>query len=184
VVSVQQSLVPRLKGPGAHYAAQIRLENIEPVYNQLTSLQFTSDTNKIKKVADQKLEIVNRLNKELAEIIKYDSAEEIVGALELLGRTSAHMADALLRAPLPPEVVKDEATKQNYLAAVKEMARPFQVKAIESYRGAIQKAKDLETYTKPYFVSMEALRVLDPNARLDLGQEASPHTYQDWMGFK
>lgn len=184
VVSVQQSLVPRLRGPGAHYAAQIRLQNIEQVYNQLTSLKFTSDTAKMKKVADQKLEFVNKLNQELAEIIKYDSAEEIVGALEMLGRTNAHMSEALLKAPVPPEVTKDEATKQKYLSAVGEMASPFRSKSVESYRGAIAKGRELETFNGAYFASIEALRVTDPGFKVDLGQEAITKTYQDWMGIK
>ncbi len=184
VVSVQQSLVPRLRGPGAHYAAQIRLQNVEQVYNQLTSLKFTADTAKMKRVADQKLELVNKLNQELVEIIKYDSAEEIVGALELLGRTNAHMREALLKAPVPPEVNKDEVTKQKYLSAVGDMANPFFNKAIESYRGAISKGRELETFNEPYFASIEALRTMDTGFKVDLGQEAITKTYQDWMGIK
>jgi hypothetical protein len=31
---------------------------------------------------------------------------------------------------------------------------------------------------------MEAVKVMDPNYKLDIGQEAMPKTYQDWMGFK
>ena len=172
VVAVQQSLVPKLRGPGAHFAAQIRLQNIEQVYKQLTSLKFPAESAKIKKIADQKLNLINKINLELTEVVKYDSAEEIVGSLELLGRTNAHMSDALLKAPLPPEVIKDNNTKQQYINAVSDMAKPFLAKAIESYRGAITKGKDLETYSSSYFVSINSLYVLDPNFKLDNGQEA------------
>jgi tetratricopeptide (TPR) repeat protein len=137
VIQVQQSLVPRLKGPGARFAAKVKLQNIEQLYSELTALKFPANTLKMKKVAEQKLEIVNKLNSGLAEIVKYDSPEEIVGALELLGRTNYHMNSALLGAPVPPEVTKDDATKQQYMAAVGEMAKPFMAKALESYRGAI-----------------------------------------------
>lgn len=184
VVAVQKNLVPKLRGPGAHYAAQIRLQNIEQVYQHLTALKFPANSARIKKVADEKLGLVNQLNQELVEIIKYDSAEEIVGALELLGRTNAHMNESLLNAPLPPEVARDEAAKTQYTAAVAEMAKPFQAKAIESFRGAVSKGRDLETYTAPYFNAIESLRLLDPNIRLDLGSEPFAKTYQDWMGLK
>jgi len=184
VVSVQKNLVPKLRGPGAHYAAQIRLQNIEQVYNHLVSLKFPANSARIKKVADEKLGLVTQLNQELAEIIKYDSAEEIVGSLELLGRTNAHMNESLLNAPLPPEVAKDDAAKQQYTAAVAEMARPFLAKAIESYKGAVSKGKELETYTQPYFNAIDSLRALDSNSKSDLGSEALAKTYQDWMGLK
>ncbi len=184
VVSVQKNLVPRLRGPGAQYAAQIRLQNTEQVYQQLVSLKFPANSARLKKVADDKLALINKLNQELAEVIKYDSAEEIVGALELLGRTNAHMNEALLSAPLPPEVANDEAARNQYTAAVAEMAKPFLAKAIESFRGTVAKGKELETYNNSYFNAMEGLRVLDPNAKLDLGSEAFAKTYQDWMGLK
>ncbi|MEY4617107.1 MAG: hypothetical protein RJB66_2067 [Pseudomonadota bacterium] len=184
VVQVQQSLVPRLKGPGARFAAKVKLQNIEQLYSNLTALKFPANTAKMKKVAEQKLELVNKLNQGLAEIVKYDSAEEVVGALELLGRTNAHMNSALMGAPVPPEVTKDEATRQQYMSAVGEMAKPFSSKALESYRGAIAKGRELEAYTSAYFASIEAVRAMDPNFILDIGQEAMPKTYQDWMGFK
>lgn len=184
VVAVQKNLVPKLRGPGSHYAAQIRLQNIEQVYHQLVSLKFPANSARIKKVADEKLGLVNQLNQELGEIIKYDSAEEIVGSLELLGRTNAHMNESLLNAPLPPEVAKDEAAKAQYTSAVAEMAKPFLAKAIESYRGAISRGRDLETYNTPYFNSIESLRLLDPSMKSDLGSEPIAKTYQDWMGLK
>lgn len=184
VVAVQRNLVPKLRGPGAHYAAQIRLQNIEQVYRQLVALKFPANSARIKKVADEKLGLVNQLNQELAEIVKYDSAEEIVGSLELLGRTNAHMNESLLNAPLPPEVARDETAKTQYTAAVSEMAKPFHAKAIESFRGAVSKGRDLETYTTPYFNAIESLRQLDPNMKLDLGSESFAKTYQDWMGLK
>ncbi len=154
------------------------------MYNQLTSLKFTSNSAKIKKVADEKLSIINKLNLELVEIIKYDSPEEIVGALELLGRTNAHMNESLLTAPLPPELNKDENAKQQYLTAVSEMAKPFLMKAIESYKGAITKARDLETFNAPYFTSLQAVQKLDPGFKVDVGQEAMLKSYQDWMGVR
>lgn len=184
VVQVQQSLVPRLKGPGARYAAKVKLQNIEQLFTDLTSLKFTANTAKMKKVADQKLELVNKLNQGLAEIVKYDSADELVGALELLGRTNAHMNSALLGAPIPPEVAKDENVKKQYLDQVAEMARPFQAKALESFQGAVAKGRDLEAYTPAYFQAIEAVRALDSSFKMDLGQEAMAKTYQDWMGLK
>lgn len=184
VVTVQRNLVPKLKGPGARYAALVKLQNLEQLYKELTSLKFPANTARMKKVADQKLEIVNRLNQELGEVIKYDSSEEIVGALELLGRTNAHMGAALIGAPLPPEVTRDEATKKQYLAAVGEMAKPFQAKAMESYRGAISKGRELEAYPEAYFSAISGYQQIDPSSKLDLGQETLSKTYLDWMGYK
>lgn len=184
VVAVQRNLVPKLRGPGAHYAAQIRLQNVESVYTHLASIKFPANTARMKKVADEKLSLVNQLNQELAEIIRYDSAEEIVGALELLGRTNAHMNEALLKAPLPPELQKDEAAKQQYMLAVGDMAKPFLGKAIESFQGAVNKGIELETYTGSYFNAIESLRVLNPNGKNDLNEDLIAKTYQDWMGLK
>jgi hypothetical protein len=173
-----------LKGPGAHYAAQIRLQNVQQVYNQLTALKFSADSSKMIKVRDQKVALINQLNQELAEIIKYDSGEEIVGSLELLGRANAHMAEAFLTAPIPAEVQKDETAKKQYTAAVAELARPFQGKALESYRSAVSRGRELETYTPAYHAAIEAIGQLEPSRRVDLGEEAMPRNYQDWMGLR
>jgi hypothetical protein len=96
------------------------------------------------------------------------------------------MHEALLKAPLPSELLKVEAAKQkqDYLGAVNEMAKPFLAKAIESYRGSISKGRELEAFVDQYFIAIESMRSLDPSFRVDFGQDATPKTYQDWMGLK
>lgn len=182
-VKRQQELVPKLKGPGAQYAAKVRFGKAEIMFNELKAISIPSDSKKMKTAIDKKLSLLNGLNTELTEIIKYDSSEEIVASLSLLGRANDHMADAFLNAPIPKEI-KDEAQIKQYKEIIKENVKPFQLKSMESFKAAVKQARDLETYNEYYFLSLNYLKDADPNFNFDKGEKAVSQLTMDWLGVK
>jgi TolA-binding protein/tetratricopeptide (TPR) repeat protein len=182
-VKRQQELVPKLKGPGAQFAAKIRFGKAEMMYNELKAVDIPAEAAKMKKATDKKLNLLNQLNTELTEIIKYDSSEEIVGSLSLLGRANDHLADAFLKAPIPKEI-KDEAQIKQYQEIIKENIKPFQAKSFESFKAAIKQARDLETYNEYYFLSLNYIKEVDPGFAFDKGEKAFLQINSDWMGVK
>jgi tetratricopeptide (TPR) repeat protein len=184
VVSVQRRLVPKLRGPGAQYAARIRLDLIEPSYSRLISLRFSTNTEAIKRTLAEKLDLLENINKELSEVIKYDSPEEIVGALELLGRANENMYNSYMSAPLPAKVAANEEAKVKYLKIVEEQALPFKTTALESYRKAVARGRELEAYPSSYFDAIKKLRTMDPQTKSEHEQQSGSGVYLDWMGLK
>jgi TolA-binding protein len=182
-VKRQKELVPKLKGPGAQYAAKVRFVKAEMMYNELKSIKIPSEASKMKRATDAKLNMLNQLNTELVEIIKYDSPEEIVASLSLLGRANDHIADAFLTTPIPKEI-KDEAQIKQYKEIIKENVKPFQSKSLESFKAAIKQAKDLETYNEYYFLSLKYIKEVEPSFIFDKGERALSQISVDWIGIK
>ena len=58
---------------------------------------------------------LNELTKKLADVIKYDSPEEIVGSLYLAGKANHHLGDTFINAPVP-HGLKAEELKQYGIA--------------------------------------------------------------------
>jgi hypothetical protein len=142
-----------------------------------------AESAKMKSATDKKLSLLNQLNTELAEIIKYDNSEEIVASLSLLGRANDHLAQAFLTAPIPKEI-KDEAQIKQYKDIIKENVKPFQAKSLESFKAAVKQAKDLETYNEYYFISLNYIKEVDPNFAFSKGERAFSQINVDWMGVK
>jgi TolA-binding protein len=182
-VKRQQELVPKLKGPGAHFAAKIRFAKVESMYNELKALTIPAESAKMKKATDKKLNLLNQLNTELTEIIKYDSSEEIVASLSLLGRANDNLADSFLTAPIPKEI-KDEAQIKQYKDIIKTNVKPFQAKSLESFKAAIKQARDLETYNEYYFLSLNYIKEVEPGFVFEKGEKAISQINTDWMGVK
>lgn len=184
VVAVQRRFVPKLRGPGARYAAQVRLELLETQYSKLAGLRFSSNTEAMKRVLTEKLDLVGLINRELSEIIKYDSPDEVIGALEFLGRTNEHMYASYMSAPIPGKIAGNEEAKKKYLKIVEEQALPFRNTAIESYRKAVSRGSEFEAYPKAYFLAYEILKRIDSSFQSDFGQAAGSKAYFDWMELK
>ncbi|MGZ5279375.1 MAG: tetratricopeptide repeat protein, partial [Pseudobdellovibrionaceae bacterium] len=97
---LQKSYAPNRKGPGSTYAAKIKLGDATVVFNELKNIRIPQNPAQQQTAAQKKISLVTRLNSDLSEVVKYDSADEIVGALSLLGQANLHMGEALQNAPL------------------------------------------------------------------------------------
>lgn len=179
-LALQRKLAPNKKGPGAQYAAQIKLEDAVEFFDKFKRISIPADTKKQQKAAKEKIDMITQLNQLLAEVIKYDSAEEIVGALSILGQANLHMGEALVTAPLPSGFNADEM--KQYKAGIEKIAEPFFKQAKESLKAAVDRASELDAYTKYSAKAKELLARMDPKLVQDGGEFSSETKLGSWIG--
>lgn len=179
-LAIQHRFAPNKKGVGASYAAKIKFSDAERTFQELKSVTFPRDPNKQKAAADRKISLLTNLTTQLVEIIKYDSAEEIVRSLSVLGEANENMAHSIITAPLPPGLNAEE-TKQ-YRAGVEKFAEPFNTKARESFKLAVERGWELEVYNEGFKVAYEYMNKLDPKTYYNGGEIGSDIRLVNWIG--
>lgn len=179
-LAMQARYAPNKKGVGSNYAAKIKLSDAEQTFNALKAITFPADPGRQKAAADKKLALLGKLNGDLAEVVKYDSAEEIVSALSILGQANENMAQAILNAPLPSGLTAEESSQ--YKAGVEKFAEPFRTKAIESSKLAVERGWELEVYNEGFKVSYQFMNGIDPKNYYEGGEIASEIRLVNWIG--
>lgn len=179
-LAIQKRFAPNKKGVGASYAAKLKLSDAEDTYKEMKAITFPKDPAKQKAAADKKVALLTRLTGELAEVIKFDSAEEIVSSLSILGDANLNMAHSILNAPLPAGLNAEE-TKQ-YQAGVEKFAEPFNVKARESYKATVDRGLELEVYNAGFKSAYEFMNKLDPKNYYNGGEVGSDIRLVNWIG--
>jgi TolA-binding protein len=177
-IAVQRRLGGEKKN-GAKYAAMLKFEEALASFREFKSARISANPNKQKETLDKKIAALGALNRELAEVIKYDSAEEIVSSLSLLGDANLHMYEAIMGVPLPSGLNAEE-TKQ-YKAGVEQMASPFVTKAKESYKIAVDRGWELEVYNEGYHIAMDQYTRLTPGSYYNNGQVGSDVRIINWQ---
>ncbi|GIL18015.1 MAG: hypothetical protein BroJett040_17660 [Oligoflexia bacterium] len=179
-LSTQKQYAPNKKGIGAQYAAKILMEDALVAFAEMKSITIPGDPAKQKKAAQKKIGMMTQMNTQLADIIKYDSPEEIVGALSVLGQANLHMGESLVGAPLPPGLNPQET--EQYKAGIAKLAEPFFIKAKESLKAAIDRGSELEVYNKHYRRAGELLVKMDPSFSSDQGELPMEMKQAEWVG--
>lgn len=179
-IQIQRRFAPNKKGVGASYAAKVRFQEALEVFKEMKSVTFPKDPNKQKAAADKKVALLTKLAGELADVIKYDSAEEIVSSLAVLAEANQNMAQAIINAPLPPGLNAEEI--KQYRAGVEKFAEPFTTKVRESYKLAVDRALELEVYNDAYHEAYQYMSQVDPKTYYSGGEVASDMRIVNWMG--
>lgn len=177
-LGLQRRYAPNKKGPGANYAAKIKLEETTEVFNEFKRIRIPANPAAQQAAAQKKISFVTRLNKELSEIIQYDSADEIVGALSILGQANLHMGEALVNAPIPGGLNAEE-TKQ-YKAGIEKLAEPFLTKARESLKAAVERGSELDVFNSHYSKARQLALKMDPNMFYDGGEIGMESRQGSW----
>ncbi|WP_413582450.1 tetratricopeptide repeat protein [Bdellovibrio sp. HCB288] len=180
VVSIQRRFAPNKKGPGASYAAKLKFADAMTTFKEMRSINFPANPAKQKAAADRKIGLLTKLSGELVDVIKYDSAEEIISSLALLGDANTNMAQAITNAPLPGGLNPEE-TKQ-YKAGVEKFAEPFVGKAKDSYKACVDRAWELEAYNDAYRAALDYMSKVDPVNYYNGGEVGSELRLVNWMG--
>lgn len=170
----------RVTKPGAaKFAARIKYEDTLETFAEFKRIRIPQNPARQKAALDQKIDYLKRLTTEIQNIIKFDSAEEIVDSLALLGDGNLHMYESIVEVPVPKGLSADE-TKQ-YRAGVENLAKPFREQAKEAYRTTLSRARELETYSPKYHDAyMKSLSLNPPQAnevRTDGYGEVGLETY-------
>jgi TolA-binding protein len=179
-LGLQARYAPNKKGVGAKYAAQIKLEDAQETFREFKRINL-NNVQKLKILSDMKISQLTKLNAQLSEVIKYDSPEEIVGALKMLGEANLLMGESFVNAPLPRELKLPEEVAQ-YKAGVQKIADPFLAKAKDLLKSAVERGNEFEAYGEDYRQARALVGKLDPKLFYDGGEEPISVRQPNWMG--
>jgi hypothetical protein len=179
-LGLQRRAAPNKKGPGARYAAALALEDSVTHYNEMKGIQMPKDVSKQKAAAEKKIAMITKLNGELAEIVKYDSPDEIVGALTIVGEANYHMGQTFVNAETPPGLNAEQVAK--YKETIAGIAEPFFAKSKESLKAALDRASELDTFNAYYDEARNLLVKIDPTAVYEGAEKGSDFRQGEWIG--
>lgn len=169
----------RSKNPKAvKYASQIKLERAIKTSSEFKAVRLPADPAQQQKAVAKKVELLNRLTKELNDIVLMNSGETIVSSLTVLGEANQHMVNAIMTAPLPKGLNAQEI--QMYKEAIKKIADPFHQKAKDSYKLAVQRGQELEVYTAQYDEAYQYMNNLDPKEYYRNGERLFDTRFVKW----
>lgn len=178
-IIVQKRLAQKKKNVGVKYAARLRLDDANQTFQKLRSVKIPANPANQKKAVDEKLEHLNNLTKELTEVVKLDSGEEIVSALHLLGEANLHMAQAVLNAPLPKGLNANE--EKQYREGIAKIAEPFNLKARDSFKLAVDRGIELEVYNSSYESAYTYMNKYDAKNYYNHGEYGSDTRFVNWI---
>ena len=151
------------KKEGTSFAAEAKFKLSYEIYLKLLSIKILSGKNQQSSV-NNKLNTINKLKEELANVIKYDDGGQIVAALTVQGQALQHMADSILGAPIPEELKGDDI--KIYKDKVQEIVQPFREQAISFYQSAVERSFSFQAYNSWLKKAMVALGETDPSRRV------------------
>lgn len=157
-VSVHRSLRKKT-GVGNSEAAESKFRLSEKVYHELVKLRIPKSSRAQQRVVKKKLSLLDKLNKEMAAVVKYDDGRFVVAALTTVGKAYTHMAEALYGASVPKGLSKEDLKK--YKEGVDAIARPMKERGVSSYREAVAKSNDLMAYSSWSIDAWKGLRKYD-----------------------
>lgn len=179
IKSLILAVSPDQKSQVSPYLAKINLLQAQGTYDQLKVVTIPANPRRQKAAIDKKLELMNKLNQQLSDIIKLDSGEEIIGALYLIGLANEHMADSFNAVPIPAGLNDDQ--KKLYLAEVGKITSPFITKSDEGYRSAIEKGQELQIYNVAYAEAYHKLNKKSPQTYYYSGELSDENRIIDWL---
>ncbi|HPI39184.1 MAG TPA: tetratricopeptide repeat protein [Pseudobdellovibrionaceae bacterium] len=171
-----------IKKSTASYFAKLKLVYVKNIFLQLTSLRFNNDSAAQQKTLKEKIEIIKRINDGVAEVIKLDSSEEIIEALVMLGESNQHLYDSLVNAPLPKGL--GESKVAEYRKGVEDLAIPFRQKAVESFKLAVEKGKDLQVYSTSFMTAYKFMSNSNPNEFKFTNELSMDLRLMNWIGLQ
>ncbi|MBX9767515.1 MAG: tetratricopeptide repeat protein, partial [Bdellovibrionales bacterium] len=157
---------------GADQAAEARFELASRQLATFKQMRIPRNPAEQQKVLKQKLNFLNQLNSEFLEVIKFDDAEFVVASLNSLGSAYEHMTQAILGTPVPPGL-NAEQTKA-YKEELEKFVGPIRQKAVENYKGAIDKGYEFQVYNSQLAAAQNAMSRLSPEPSDVSGRDFLP----------
>ncbi len=134
----------RRSGVGVFYAAQAQFYLVSKIYDELKKIKIPSHPARQQQAMQKKLKLFNQLKNDLKQVLRYDSGDQVVASLTLIGRAAEHLGDAIYHSPLPKGLNRGE--KKKYREGLKKTAIPFKTAAINNYELAVRRAGELKAY--------------------------------------
>jgi len=145
----------------ASYAAKAKFELSNKLFYDYILIKIPKDPKSQAAAITKKLSLIDKINKKMQEVINFDDGYTIVSALNRLGQAYQHLTYSILNAPLPAGLSADE--KKQVEALLKQKVEPFKNNALSSYRKALEKAEQLETFNEDSLTTVLELAKIDSN---------------------
>jgi TolA-binding protein len=180
VVIVQNSLGKKRAGVGTGTAAEAKYRLGLITLGNLRYLRIPANPKLQEGVVKEKLSVLRKLTTEMTDVIKYDFGPFVIAAMYSTGSAYEHMADALYNAPAPANLNAEE--KKIYESEVDRVAAPFRQRAIENFRGAIDKANQIDVYNDQVNQARQSLIRYDKGQATIRENRVLPVQMSDRMG--
>ncbi|MGE3974897.1 MAG: tetratricopeptide repeat protein [Bdellovibrionales bacterium] len=179
-IAVQRRLANQTKGVGAWFAAEAKFRLTKPLLDSLKAIRIPANPAQQSAAVDKKLKLLNEMNLELAKVIKYDSGDQVVGALSLVGQGYDHMVKAIEGTPLPRGLNAQEL--EQYKQGIAKITEPFRQKALDNFQAAVNRSYELNANNEIVISSMRSLNVLKPGSVPSPGEPLNSERVPDLMG--
>jgi TolA-binding protein len=140
---------------GARESAEAQFKFVQPTLQELIATRIPNNPQQQGPAIQRKLALVNRLNQELAPIVKLDVGEYVVASLATAGQAYENISDSIYKVPIPKGFNAEQ--QQQYMAEVDKVAGPLKQQAIDNYTNAINKARQIDIYSDYVKTSYQAL---------------------------
>jgi TolA-binding protein len=182
-----QEVISRYKRAGAAkqataaFAAEAQFELSQSVLRDLHSIKFYHNAKQQAQAANDVKQYREKYINEMKKVILFDNAEWIVAALTSSGQMFESIARKFDAIPTPNGFSADDAKK--YRELISQQSNGFREEAKNSYKTAIDRSQELESYSEWTTIARQGLAGLDPAVKAkDAGEVASEASATDWMG--
>jgi tetratricopeptide (TPR) repeat protein len=179
LLAVQRRLADGKKNVGNKWAAMTKLKRAKETYGDLKEIKIPNQPEKQKKAVDEKISLLNKLNKDLNEVVRLNSPDEIISSLSLLGDANEHMANAIMNSPVPKGLGAD--LEKQYRESLPKLAEPFLNRAKESHKLAVDRGFEFETYNADFDKSLNYMNKNDAKKYYNSSEIKFDTKFINWM---
>ncbi len=140
---------------GRYYAAQARYLQGDEALREFDQVKIEGDLKGLAARLKLKAKLLAKAAGIYAEVVEFDVAEWVTGALYKIGHSYELFAKALAEAPLPPGLNEEE--QQVYRDELAMFVVPIEERALEAYEGGYKKARELGIYNQWTVLMREGL---------------------------
>jgi tetratricopeptide (TPR) repeat protein len=169
------------KGATAAFAAEAQFELSQSVLHDLNAIKFYKNAKQQAQAAnDIKLAREKYIN-EMKKVILFDNAKWIIAALTSSGQMFESVARKFDGISIPSNFSEEDGKK--YRELITQQSNGFREEAKNSYKTAVDRSQELESYSEWTLAARQGLAGLDPASKAkDAGEVASEALATDWMG--
>jgi hypothetical protein len=179
-LGVQRRVSKSDRAIGNHYAAaRIKLEEAGDILRKYKAITIPANPQKQKKAVNQKVDTLAQLTRVLNEVAKFESPEEVVSSLAVLGDANLHMAQIIQNSPVPDGLNAQE--KKQYAEGMAKFSEPFMTKAREAYKAAADRGSELEVYSEEFRRARNFMASVDNKSYYDQGEVGFDSRYLNWI---
>jgi len=140
LIATHQSYLKAGRVVDPRYAAEASFYFAKKLDEEYRAIRLTLPEKVLAQRLEKKAELFTQVERLYIDVVKVGDPYWAMAALYHIGAGYKHMAESLFAVPLPPGLTEEE--KEVYLQALEEQAFPFEDKAVQAWKNAIEWAKN------------------------------------------